>query len=343
MLKLPKLIHIRCAERLSEPMKSSQFTLEPDNQELLSKLCGNLNENLNLIEKNLAVEISHRGNVFRIVGPKTSVGEAQAFIESTYRKLAQGVEISHKELNVTLNSIAASQSPHKNRKFTAQFQLMLGTRVITPRTDNQERYLKRIQDNDINFGIGPAGTGKTYLAMACAVAAFEKGLVKRLVLVRPAVEAGEKLGFLPGDLAQKVDPYLRPMYDALYDLMGVERVGKLIEKQVIEIAPLAYMRGRTINDSFIILDESQNTTKEQMKMFLTRIGFNSTAIVTGDITQVDLAKGITPGLRHAIEVLADIKGISMTFFETFDVVRHPIVQRVVSAYEHYEKTHSPEY
>lgn len=220
---------------------------------------------------------------------------------------------------------------------------MIGSRPINPRTINQERYLKRIQENDINFGIGPAGTGKTYLAMACAVAAFEKGLVKRLVLVRPAVEAGEKLGFLPGDLAQKVDPYLRPMYDALYDLMGVERVSKLIEKQIIEIAPLAYMRGRTINDSFIILDESQNTTKEQMKMFLTRIGFNSTAIVTGDITQVDLPKGVTPGLRHAIEVLVGVDGISMTFFETIDVVRHPIVQRVVAAYDVYEQHHSQDY
>ena len=221
-------------------------------------------------------------------------------------------------------------------KFIAEFQLQIGERIITPRTINQERYLKRIQDNDINFGIGPAGTGKTYLAIACAVQAFEKGLVKRLVLVRPAVEAGEKLGFLPGDLAQKVDPYLRPMYDALYDLMGVGKVAKCIEKQAIEIAPLAYMRGRTINNSFIILDESQNTTKEQMKMFLTRIGFNSTVIVTGDITQVDLAKGVTPGLRHAIEVLANIKGISMTFFDTLDVVRHPIVQRIVAAYENHE-------
>ncbi|WP_018299398.1 PhoH family protein [Fangia hongkongensis] len=326
-------------------MKSLQFTLEPDNSQLLSKLCGNLNENLSLIEKYLAVEIIQRGNNFRVVGPKTSITEAQKFIEDTYKKLSENTafELNNKELNMALNSIAGQQKRQDKEKFIPEFQVMIKERAITPRTINQERYLKRIQDNDINFGIGPAGTGKTYLAMACAVAAFEKGLVKRLVLVRPAVEAGEKLGFLPGDLAQKVDPYLRPMYDALYDLMGVERVTKLIEKQVIEIAPLAYMRGRTINDSFIILDESQNTTKEQMKMFLTRIGFNSTAIVTGDITQVDLPKGVTPGLRHAIEVLASIKGISMTFFETFDVVRHPIVQRVVSAYDHYEQTHSPEY
>ncbi|WP_119343284.1 PhoH family protein [Facilibium subflavum] len=326
-------------------MKSLQFTLESDNNHLLSKLCGDLNENLRLIEKYLAVEIIQRGNQFRIVGPKTAINEAQHFIQDLHHKLVKdpGLELNNKDLNMALHSIATENKSDHKEKFVAEFQLMIKERAINPRTINQERYLRRIQDNDINFGIGPAGTGKTYLAMACAVAAFEKGLVKRLVLVRPAVEAGEKLGFLPGDLAQKVDPYLRPMYDALYDLMGVERVTKLIEKQIIEIAPLAYMRGRTINDAFIILDESQNTTKEQMKMFLTRIGFNSTAIVTGDITQVDLPKGITPGLRHAIEVLSGIDGISMTFFETIDVVRHPIVQRVVSAYEHYEQTHSPEY
>ena len=317
-------------------MKLLQFTLEPENHQVLSKLCGDLNENLRLIEKHLAVEIGCRGNQFTIVGPKTAIVEAQKFIEDIYQKILKNptIEINDKEFNVALHAIISNQ---KNKeKFIAEFQLQIGERIITPRTINQERYLKRIQDNDINFGIGPAGTGKTYLAIACAVQAFEKGLVKRLVLVRPAVEAGEKLGFLPGDLAQKVDPYLRPMYDALYDLMGVGKVAKCIEKQAIEIAPLAYMRGRTINNSFIILDESQNTTKEQMKMFLTRIGFNSTVIVTGDITQVDLAKGVTPGLRHAIEVLANIKGISMTFFDTLDVVRHPIVQRIVAAYENHE-------
>ncbi|WP_395947323.1 PhoH family protein [Caedibacter taeniospiralis] len=326
-------------------MKSIQFYLEPDSAQMLAKLCGNLNENLHLIEKYLAVEIIQRGNSFRIVGPKTAIKDAQDFLVELYEKLVNDAnyELNNKELNIALNAMAKVNQVEKKEKFIPEFQIIIGSRPISPRTINQERYLKRIQENDINFGIGPAGTGKTYLAMACAVAAFEKGLVKRLVLVRPAVEAGEKLGFLPGDLAQKVDPYLRPMYDALYDLMGVERVTKLIKKQVIEIAPLAYMRGRTINDSFIILDESQNTTKEQMKMFLTRIGFNSTAIVTGDITQVDLPKGITPGLRHAIEVLAGVEGISMTFFETVDVVRHPIVQRVVAAYDVYEQNHSQDY
>ena len=326
--------------RSAEFMKLLQFALEPDNPQALSKLCGDLNQNLRLVEKHLAVEVAHRGNQFSIVGPKTAIIEAQKFIQEIYQKIHQtpSIEINDKEFNIALHAIMNNQ---KNKeKFIAEFQLHIGERIITPRTINQERYLKRIQENDINFGIGPAGTGKTYLAVACAAQAFEQGLVKRLVLVRPAVEAGEKLGFLPGDLAQKVDPYLRPMYDALYDLMGVGKVAKCIEKQAIEIAPLAYMRGRTINDSFIILDESQNTTKEQMKMFLTRIGFNSTVIVTGDITQVDLAKGITPGLRHAIEVLANIKGISMTFFDTLDVVRHPIVQKLVAAYENHENRRS---
>ncbi|MEE4461679.1 PhoH family protein, partial [Azotobacter chroococcum] len=209
--------------------------------------------------------------------------------------------------------------------------------LVRPRGANQQRYVKAILDNDINFGIGPAGTGKTYLAVACAVDALEREQVRRILLVRPAVEAGEKLGFLPGDLAQKIDPYLRPLYDALYEMLGFEQVAKLIEKQVIEIAPLAYMRGRTLNNSFIILDESQNTTLEQMKMFLTRIGFGSTAVITGDVTQVDLPRGTKSGLAHVIEVLRDVPGISFTHFQPKDVVRHPLVQRIVEAYERFEE------
>ena len=208
---------------------------------------------------------------------------------------------------------------------------------IRPRGANQQRYVKAILDNDINFGIGPAGTGKTYLAVAAAVDALEREQVRRILLVRPAVEAGEKLGFLPGDLAQKIDPYLRPLYDALYEMLGFETVARLIEKQVIEIAPLAYMRGRTLNNSFIILDESQNTTLEQMKMFLTRIGFGSTAVITGDVTQVDLPRGTKSGLAHVIKVLKDVPGISFTHFQPKDVVRHPLVQRIVEAYERFEE------
>jgi len=212
--------------------------------------------------------------------------------------------------------------------------------MIHGRTPNQKKYLSNIQNNDISFGIGPAGTGKTYLAVACAVAAIEQDRARRLVLVRPAVEAGEKLGFLPGDLVQKVDPYLRPLYDALYEMLGFEKVSKLIERNVIEVAPLAFMRGRTLNEAFIILDEAQNTTIEQMKMFLTRIGFNSTAIITGDITQIDLPSGKQSGLRHIVDILNNEKDISFTFFKSKDIVRHPLVARILSAYDRHEQDHS---
>lgn len=316
-------------------MKSKNLILEPNDHQCISALCGSLNENIHLIERYLAVEIIQRGNQFRILGPKTAVANATKFIKEAYENIKNNQPLSNQELNLSLQSLSSSinaQQPKPEDKFVISTKL----KNVKARTINQERYLKRILEYDINFGIGPAGTGKTYLAVACAVAALEKKLVKRLILVRPAVEAGEHLGFLPGDLAQKIDPYLRPIYDALYDLMGVEVVSKLIENQTIEIAPLAYMRGRTLNNAFIILDESQNTTKEQMKMFLTRIGFNSTAVITGDITQVDLPKHITPGLRHAVEVLSNVEGIRMTFFETVDVVRHPLVQKIVYAYEDFE-------
>lgn len=224
----------------------------------------------------------------------------------------------------------------KNPKQDEQL-IVTHRKSVKPRGPNQIRYVKNIRSHDINFGIGPAGTGKTYLAVACAVEALEKEQIRRILLVRPAVEAGEKLGFLPGDLSQKIDPYLRPLYDALYDLIGYERVEKLIEKSIIEIAPLAYMRGRTLNDSYIILDESQNTTAEQMKMFLTRIGFGSTVVVTGDITQIDLPRGTRSGLRHVAGILKTVKGISFTWFSPGDVVRHPLVQRIVEAYESHKE------
>lgn len=319
-------------------MKSVQFDLEPSDNHRLAALCGDMNDNLHLIEHYLAVEIIQRSHTFKIVGPKTAINDAQNFILQLYQETKTEKYFDNHDLHVALQGFksASKENEHSAKKFEQQYIVQTKKHAIKPRTINQERYIKRIQENDINFGIGPAGTGKTYLAIACAVAALEINVVKRIILVRPAVEAGESLGFLPGDLAQKVDPYLRPMYDALYDLIGVEQVGFLIEKQIIEIAPLAYMRGRTLNDAFIILDEAQNTTKEQMKMFLTRIGFNSTAVITGDITQVDLPKRIVPGLRDAIEVLSEVSEISMTFFETVDVVRHPLVQKVVAAYEKYE-------
>jgi phosphate starvation-inducible protein PhoH and related proteins len=319
-------------------MKSVQFDLEPSDNHRLAALCGDMNDNLHLIEHYLAVEIIQRSHTFKIVGPKTAINDAQNFILQLYQETKTEKYFDNHGLHVALQGFksASKENEHSAKKFEQQYIVQTKKHAIKPRTINQERYIKRIQENDINFGIGPAGTGKTYLAIACAVAALEINVVKRIILVRPAVEAGESLGFLPGDLAQKVDPYLRPMYDALYDLIGVEQVGFLIEKQIIEIAPLAYMRGRTLNDAFIILDEAQNTTKEQMRMFLTRIGFNSTAVITGDITQVDLPKRIVPGLRDAIEVLSEVSEISMTFFETVDVVRHPLVQKVVAAYEKYE-------
>ncbi|MDA7742219.1 PhoH family protein [Francisellaceae bacterium] len=319
-------------------MKSIQFELEPNDNHRLSALCGDTNNNLHLIEHYLAVEIIQRGNTFKIVGPKTAIHDAKNFIHQLFDETKTTDHFENHDLQVALQGFASAIQDTKASptNFEQQYIVQCKNHSVKPRTINQERYIKRIQENDINFGVGPAGTGKTYLAIACAVAALEVNAVKRIILVRPAVEAGENLGFLPGDLAQKVDPYMRPMYDALYDLIGVEQVGHMIEKQIIEIAPLAYMRGRTLNDAFIVLDEAQNTTKEQMKMFLTRIGFNSTAIITGDITQVDLPKHVVPGLRDAIEVLAGVEGISMTFFETVDVVRHPLVQKVVAAYDKHE-------
>ena len=315
-------------------MKNVSFKLNPEDNDRLNQLCGQLDENLHLIEEYMAVEVNHRGHNFKIVGPAGEVDHAKEFIENVYQDTDQA-NPSTEEINVKLQGFINTKRKPNNESFDENVLLTTTKKDIRPRGLNQLRYIKRIQSHDINFGIGPAGTGKTFLAVAVAVAALEQGEVKRLVLVRPAVEAGENLGFLPGDLAQKVDPYLRPMYDALYELMGIEKVTKLIAQQVIEIAPLAFMRGRNLNDSFIILDESQNTTLEQMKMFLTRMGFNSSAIITGDITQVDLPKGKPSGLRNAIDVLADIDNISFTFFDNQDVVRHPVVQSVVEAYDKY--------
>lgn len=317
-------------------MKKIHFELQPQNNDRLNNLCGQFDDHLHLIEKHLAIEISHRGFVFNIFGPDDDVEIAQKFIEETYMA-AQDVVDLH-AMDIALQALRNAQAEEDNTP-VENVTIRTSKMLVKPSGANQSRYLKRILSNDINFGIGPAGTGKTYLAVACAVEALEKESVRRLVLVRPAVEAGESLGFLPGDLTQKVDPYLRPMYDALYELMGIEKVHRLIERNVIEIAPLAFMRGRTLNDAFIILDESQNTTVEQMKMFLTRVGFNSTTVVTGDITQVDLPKSKASGLRNVLKILSDVEGISFTMFENKDVVRHPLVQKVVQAYEEYEQAH----
>ena len=312
-----------------------RFTLDAFEAARFANLCGQYDEHLRLIEQRLNITIRNRGEQFELLGPREQTRSAEQLIRRLYRETKHTdltpdtVHLFLQEANMQELSRATAAQPHS---------VSLRTRkgAIRARGENQQNYVKSILAQDINFGIGPAGTGKTSLAVACAVDALERELVQRILLVRPAVEAGEKLGFLPGDLSQKIDPYLRPLYDALYEMLGFEHVTRLIEKQVIEVAPLAYMRGRTLSNSFIILDESQNTTIEQMKMFLTRIGFGSTAVITGDITQVDLPRGTTSGLSHVIKVLQDVPGIGFTFFKSSDVVRHPLVQRIVEAYESYD-------
>ena len=299
----------------------------------MANLCGQFDEHLQFIEQSLGVRIGVRGNTFALEGSESAVAGTTRLIESLYRECEQGVQLSLENIHLHLQD-AGIEPPREAESTVAPISLIRTKQItVKPRGKNQQLYVRAIKHNDINFGVGPAGTGKTYLAVACAVEALLAQDVERILLVRPAVEAGEKLGFLPGDLAQKIDPYLRPLYDALYEMLGVEMVGKLIERNVIEIAPLAFMRGRTLNNSYILLDEAQNTTREQMKMFLTRIGFGSTAIVTGDATQIDLPKGTPSGLTHVLNVLQNIDGISMTYFQAKDVVRHPLVQRIVEAYE----------
>ncbi|MBZ9664573.1 PhoH family protein [Pseudomonas sp. LMG 31766] len=318
---------------MNASLEPHRFTLEPFEARRFANLCGQFDEHLRLIEERLGLEIRNRGNQFEMLGSTEKTQAAETLLRKLYRE-TKATELSPDLVHLYLQESGVEELVNPSN--LPQVTLRTKKGVIKPRGANQQRYVKAILDNDINFGIGPAGTGKTYLAVACAVDALEREQVRRILLVRPAVEAGEKLGFLPGDLAQKIDPYLRPLYDALYEMLGFEYVAKLIEKQVIEIAPLAYMRGRTLNNSFIILDESQNTTVEQMKMFLTRIGFGSTAVITGDITQVDLPRGTKSGLAHVIEVLRDVPGISFTHFKPKDVVRHPLVQRIVEAYERHD-------
>lgn len=315
------------------------LTLEPADNERLASLCGQFDEHLRQIERRLGVEIANRGNQFEIIGSGTPVQAAYRVLQSLFDATSHEV-MTPERVHLSLQDANIAAMLENAGEEAEPLTIRTKRGAVRPKGANQQRYLKNIQSHDINFGVGPAGTGKTYLAVACAVAALERDEVRRLILARPAVEAGEKLGFLPGDMAQKVDPYLRPLYDALYEMLGFERVAKLIERNVIEVAPLAFMRGRTLNESFIILDEAQNTTVEQIKMFLTRVGFGSKAVVTGDITQIDLPRNKESGLRHVLEVLRDVEGISFTFFTSQDVVRHPLVQRIVAAYEAYERAHA---
>ena len=323
-----------------------EFNLEPVDNDRQINLCGPMDDNLKTIERRLGVKINYRGNQFRVIGKQTNCQAVVKLLKDLYIETAtvKGLDnlITDEIIHLAITQTPVLEQAPSSIEMTLDKVITIKTKrgLIKARNQNQQSYIHNIVNHDISFGVGVAGTGKTYLAVACAVEALERQEVRRILLTRPAVEAGEKLGFLPGDLSQKVDPYLRPLYDALFEMLGFEKVEKLIERNVIEIAPLAYMRGRTLNDAFIILDESQNTTVEQMKMFLTRIGFNARAVITGDITQVDLPKGQTSGLRHAMDVLVNIEGISFDFFQSKDVVRHPVVARIIDAYDAYDKTQS---
>jgi phosphate starvation-inducible PhoH-like protein len=320
------------------------LVLAPADNLRLVELCGPLDQHLHQIEVRLGVEVKRRGNRFQIIGMPAAIKCAETVLQDLYTR-AQREPVDSERVHIALQELGMEASGEPGRaaqdggpdaaSAAAPEELKVRTArgAIRARGPNQTEYLNNVRTHDLTFGIGPAGTGKTYLAVACAVEALQSESVRRIVLVRPAVEAGERLGFLPGDLSQKVDPYLRPMYDALYEMLGFERVAKLIERNVIEVAPLAFMRGRSLNDSFVILDEAQNTTNEQMKMFLTRIGFGSKAVVTGDITQVDLPSAKQSGLRTVIDILRGVRGIAFTMFTSRDVVRHPLVQRIVQAYE----------
>ncbi len=310
--------------------KPITFTLQPANNKKLANLFGSQDANLQLIATRFKVEINNRGHDFTILGPKSATQKAQNTITQLFAATNSKKHLTKTELNLTMQTNEHTPKPQKQNH-----KIYTPKVTITPRSPHQTTYLNSITKYDLNFGIGPAGTGKTYLAVAYAVHALETELVSRIIITRPVVEAGEHLGYLPGDIAQKVDPYLRPIYDALYDMLGFSQVTKLIDNRIIEIAPLAFMRGRTLSDAIIILDEAQNTTTEQMKMFLTRIGFGSKAIVTGDITQIDLPKSQMPGLKHALEVLHGNKKIGFCFFDASDIVRHPLVQEIVTAYETY--------
>ncbi len=318
-------------------ISTHQIKLKPEDNLRLANLCGQFDEHIRQIEKHFGIEISNLGHVFRLKGRQQDIDLAQLILRKLYQDTADET-LSKEKVHLSLQTQQPLLTEKNMPVFDAQEEIVIhtGRGVIKPRGMNQQRYIRRVMQHDINFGIGPAGTGKTYLAVACAVQALQENRVRRLILTRPAVEAGENLGFLPGDLSQKIDPYLRPLYDALYDMLGFEKVSRLIEKNVIEVAPLAFMRGRSLNDAFIILDEAQNTTTAQMKMFLTRTGFGSTVIVTGDITQIDLPNKTLSGLIHSMKILRDVKGISFTHFTTSDVVRHPLVQRIVNAYEAFE-------
>ena len=334
-----------------EPPSQLSFLLEPSDARHLATLCGQFDQHLRQIEERLGVTLRARGNQFTVSGEEDAAERASLLLQRLYEDICAGGGLSPESLHLHLQQAGLetlednepvddddSASPDADTGVENIAVIRTKRGSVKPRGKNQQAYVRQIDRCDINFGIGPAGTGKTYLAVACAVEALITDKVRRILLVRPAVEAGEKLGFLPGDLTQKIDPYLRPLYDALYEMLGFETVNKYIERNIIEVAPLAFMRGRTLNNSFIILDEAQNTTREQMKMFLTRIGFGSTAVITGDATQIDLPRGTQSGLTQVTQVLDGVEGIGFTYFQAKDVVRHPLVQRIVEAYDHFDSS-----
>ena len=315
---------------MSKDSALTNLKLTPSDANVMVRFVGELNENLKFVEKNFNVKIFQNGNNLKIQGSNKDVGLSADALKRLYEAAGKGIEITNEILHLCIQE--------SNENITQkEINIKTPKKSIIPRGENQKTYINNIQTNEINFGIGPAGTGKTYLAVAAAVDALLNEKVDRIILIRPAVEAGEKLGFLPGDLSQKVDPYLRPLYDALYEMLGTEKTEKLIANGIVEIAPLAYMRGRTLNNSFIIVDESQNTTKEQMKMVLTRMGFGSSLVINGDLTQIDLPKNIKSGLSHAIEVVQGTEGIGFTTFSSADVVRHPLVKKIIDAYKIFEE------
>ncbi len=318
---------------MSKNFSSTNIELSPNDANVLIKFVGELNENLKLVEKTFKVKIFQNGHKISISGDEASIKKASNAIKDIYASTSKGIELSKENIQMLINkndTLTSTLEPNMKENI-----IKTPKRKIKPRGANQNKYLDNMNEFDINFGVGPAGTGKTYLAVAKAVEMLINEDVKKIVLIRPAVEAGEKLGFLPGDLSQKVDPYLRPLYDALYDMLGFEQVIRLLEKEILEVAPLAYLRGRTLNNAFIIMDESQNTSVDQMKMFLTRMGFGSYAIVNGDVTQIDLPKNIESGLAHASKVLEGLDEIGFTIFNSKDVVRHPLVRKIVDAYDEY--------
>jgi len=318
---------------LKPKSKHIEFSLAPADNRRLASLCGIHDEHIKQIEEYLGVQIANRGNLFRVTGQTDDSTAASQLLKELYDTTEGSEDLTLAGVHAALQRLAMRVPEQEDDRETT---LRTPKRIIRGRGPRQRQYIRNILTHDINFGIGPAGTGKTYLAVACAVEALETNRVQRLLLVRPVVEAGERLGFLPGDLEQKIDPYLRPLYDALHEMLGFEKVARLLEKNIIELAPLAYMRGRTLNESFIILDEAQNTTAEQMKMFLTRIGFGTTAVITGDITQIDLRRTQLSGLKQAIGILGNVEGITFTHFTPQDVVRHALVQKIVEAYDRHE-------